>query len=227
MVFGEAMKEIFGVVFSATGAALLYFLAGYVLTRSHRDISHYIFALLTISTGTSELLSVFEFTGTKELAFILVHYDLSFLAFGPYFYLMFIDYFREGFNKKFAIATVVPTISMVIMVWTVMITGVEMGPYGWTGTYVDICNIIYGGYAILYLVLGVYMAYAIYRTVEEKHLKTRLKLILSGGAVGAIGTIINVPTIIMYGRVFPIAETSVMILGILIALSFSDRLKSE
>ncbi|NPA75976.1 MAG: hypothetical protein GXO25_07865 [Euryarchaeota archaeon] len=219
------MHEEFGVIFSIVGAVIFYAISVFVLSRKNKDISHYLFSTMTIFSGSSELLAFFEFTGTMELAHFLLKFDLSFLAMAGYFYLLFADYFREGFNLKFALVALIPTTLIIVMVHTVMIEKMIWGPYGWAGVYRPLWDLVYGVYTISYLIVVVFIFWWVRRQVTEPYIKWKLNLLLTGSIVLLIGSLINVPMIITIGRVFPIIETSLMISAVIFAVALTWKPK--
>ncbi len=222
------MHEEFGVAFASTGAAIFYAITIFILSRRDKDMSHYFFALLTFSSGSSELLSVFEFTGTMELAHFLLKFDLSFIALAIYSYFMFADYFREGFNKKTAIIALIPTIIVIIILHTVMIEGMVQGPYGWAGKYNPLWNLVYAGYSIAYLIIVTIIFLNIYRQVTESGLRKKIGLLLAGSLVLLGGALINEPLLeLMNGRIFPIVETALMVASIIFAIAISGKINGS
>ena len=217
------MTDEFGVVFSIVGAVILYSLSTYVLTHKNKDSSHYFFSLMAIFAGTSELLSFFEFTGTMQLAHLLLRFDLSFLALSSYFYLMFADYFREGYNKKFAFITAVPTAIVIVMVFTVLIEGMTWGHYGWTGVYVPILLAMYGVYGNGYVVFGVAIFWHVYKQITPPDLKRKLRLLLIGSLILLGGGFTNVSVILSIGHIFPIIETTVMFVATIFAIAITNK----
>jgi hypothetical protein len=221
------MYDKFGVVFAVIGASIFYLLSAVILSRRDKDTSHYLFSLMAICSGTSELLAFFEFTGTMELAHFLLKFDLSFLALAAYFYLLFADYFREGFNKKFALATAMPAVGVIAMVHTVMIEKMVWGPYGWVGVYKPVWDLTYGVYTIAYLFIVAVIFWSVYKQVKEEPLRWKVKLLFEGSIVLIVGALINVPLIITIGRVFPIIETALMVAAIIFTIALTTNPKES
>ncbi len=214
------MGPLFGAVFSLVGAAVFYSLVAYILTRDNRDVSHLLFAAMMFSSGTSEFLAFLEFTGSMERAQFLLRFDLSFLALASYFLLLFADYFREGFNRKFAIFAGVPTSLVICMVFTVMIKGMTMGPYGWAGVYNEICHIIYTTFGLSYLSASLAIFVYVRQTILSGEIKRKITIFIVGVSIVLIGGLVNGVVLVIWGRVFPILETSMMIFGIVFAQAF-------
>ncbi len=216
------MGIMFGIIFSLIGAAIFYSLAAYIFTRENRDISHYLFFAMLVLAGTSEFLAFLEFSGSPQRAYFLLKFDLSCLAFASYFLLIFSDYFREGVNIKFIVGTLFPTVAVVIMVFTVMIQGIEMGPYGWAGVYHETYHLIYSLYGLSYLIASLAIFYYVYRTVDNTVLKKKLRIFIAAVSIVILGSLINAVALITVGRIFPIMETSVMVFGVMATLAFRD-----
>ncbi len=214
------MGPLFGAVFSLTGAFVYYALATYIFTRRDKSISHYLFIAMLLSLGGSETMAFFEVTGSAQRAYYLLRFDLSALALGAYFLFLFADYFREGFNKKFAIVTAVPTMLIIYMVFTVMIIDVEMGPYGWAGVYHAIYHVMFSIYSFTYVGISLYIFTSIYLAIDEPKIKSKIGIFILATSIVMGGGLLNAITLIIIGRVFPIMETSLMIFGIIATLAF-------
>ena len=217
---GGNMGPDFGATFSLAGAFVYYALATYIFTRKDKNISHYLFIATLVSLGFSESMAFFEVTGSAQRAYYLLRFDLSALAIGAYFLLLFADYFREGFNKKFAIATAVPTLLIIYMVFTVMIIDVEMGPYGWAGVYHETYHLIYSTYALTYIAISLLIFANIYRTMDDPKIKSKIGIFVVADSLVMGGGLLNAITLVFIGRIFPIVETSLMIFGIVATLAF-------
>ncbi len=215
------MKEVFGVAFSLGGATIFFGLSLYIIFRKNKALSHYFFSIFTFCAGLSELLSFFEFTTTKEIAYHLLKFDLSSLVIGAYFYLLFSYYFRNGFNKKFALISIIPTVAVIFMVFLLMIKGMIMGPYGWVGVYYTQYHLIYGIYGISYIFVGHLILVWVYKELKESYLKKKILLLASGSGITVAGGVINVGVIILIGRIFPILETSLMLTAFIFAIAIS------
>ncbi len=221
------MGTLFGIVFSLIGAAIFYSLAAYVLTREDKDISHYLFITMLLLSGTSEFLAFLELPGPPERTYTLLKFDLSCIALGSYFLLLFADYFREGLNKRFAVLTFIPTALVVVMIFTVMVQGVEMGPYGYAGVYHEMYHLIFSLYGLTYLFATLAIFLYIYRTVEDTLIKAKIKIFIIAVCVVILGGLINMVTLVLVGRIFPILETSMMLFGIIFTLAFRGDSKSK
>ena len=215
------MKEIFGIAFSLGGAIIFFSLSLYIIFRKNKDYSHYFFSLFAFFAGLSEILAFFEFTNSKEIAYTLLKFDLSSLAVGAYFYLLFSYYFRNGFNKKFALISIIPTVIVIFIVFLLMIKGMVMGPYGWAGVYYIQYHLIYGIYGISYITTGHLILGWVYRELREDYLKKKILLLVSGSGITVLGSIINIVVIILIGRIFPIIETSLMLTAFIFAIAIS------
>ena len=211
-------EELVGITVAIVGAVVFYTLAAYTALKKDKDLSHKLFIAFSICVGSSQFLSFFEFVGTKELASILLRFDLSFLILGAFHLVLFSDYFREGLNKKFVAAMAIPTFLVVVMVFTVMIKSIVKGPYGWTGDYYLVYNLIYGAFGILYIIIGLVIFIAVKKVVEEEKIKKKMNMMIAASLLSLIGAIVNITVMIEIGRIFPILETSLMISGILFFL---------
>ncbi len=214
-------EELLGIGVAIAGAIVFYSLTVYSLTRKNKDLSHNLFAIFTSCLGTSQLLSFFEFIGTRDMASILLRFDLTFLILGAYHYVLFADYFREGINKKFIIAYLIPTVMIIIMVFTVMIKDVISGPYGWAGVYYPISNFIYGLFGVVCIITGLTIFICIRRVVENERIKRKMDIFITGSLIGLIGAAVNIAVIQTVGRIFPILETTLMLSGIFLAIGLT------
>lgn len=217
------MEDVFGQAFSLVGAAIFYSLAAYVLTRKSRDISHYLFSFLMLMLGTSEFLAFLEFSLSKEIAYILLKFDLSCVALGIYSFLLFADYLLEGLNFKFAILAFIPTASIIAMVFTFLVEGMTMGPYGWVGVYNLFGYVIYAIYSLMYLGATLLIFSYIHRTVEGVEMKRKTGILIIAILVVAVGGLLNLIVILTVGRVFPIMEVSIMLFGVIATIPFRGK----
>ena len=208
-------EELIGVTVAIVGAIVFYTLAAYIAMRKDKDLSHKLFIAFAFSIGSSQLLAFFEFGGPPELTNILLRFDLSFLIIGAYHLVLFADYFREGLNKKFVVAMGIPTVLIVIMIFTVMIKTIIRGPYGWAGEYYLVYNIIYGAFGIACIITSLTIFLMVKKVVEEEKIKKKMNIMIAASILALIGAIVNVTVIITIGRIFPIVETSLMIAGLL------------
>ena len=211
-------EEFVGITVAIVGAIVFYTLAAYTAIRRNKDLSHKLFTAFAVSVGSSQFLAFFEFVGTREMASILLRFDLTFLIIGAYHLVLFADYFREGLNKKFAVAMAIPTFLIVVMVFTVMIKSIIPGPYGWAGQYYPIYNIIYGIFGIICLIITLTILVIVKNVVEERKIKKKMDLMIIASLIAIFGAILNVTVILTIGRIFPILETSLMVAGILFFL---------
>ncbi len=214
-------EVLIGVSVSIVGAIIFYSLAAYSLSRKERDLSHHLFAAFSICIGSSQLLAFFEFIGTKEIASVLLKFDLTFLILGAYHYVLFADYFRERLNKKFMLVFGIPTILIVAMVFTFMIKAVIPGPYGWAGVYYPLSDFIYGLFGIICIITGSVIFLGIRKIVDDERIKKKMNFFIAGSLIGLIGATINVIVIQFVGRVFPIVETTLMISGIMLYIGLT------
>lgn len=220
------MGPDFGAAFSITGAFVYYLLAGYIFIRRDKNISHYIFIALLISLGFSETMAFFEFTGTSDRAYNLLKFDLSSIAIGAYLSLLFAEYFRSGFNWKFAIASFVPTVFVIYMVFTVMIIDMEMGPYGWAGVYHETYHLIYSTYALGYITIALGIFLKIYKAIVNKAIKSKIRIFIIATSILLLGGFSNAVVIITIGRVFPIVETSLLVYGAITTFALTKKSES-
>ncbi len=217
------MNSDFGAAFSIGGAIIYYILATYIATRKNKNVSHFLFIGALVSLGFSETMAFFEFTGSAYRAYHLLKYDLSSLAIGAYFLLIFADYFREGFNKRFIILSFIPVIFIIYIVFTVMIIDVSMGPYGWTGVYHETYHLIYSIYALSYVTAALGIFIYIYRKLNSGTTRAKIAIFIIALSIVVIGGFINAVTIIFIGRIFPIVETSLMIFGIVSTFALANK----
>jgi hypothetical protein len=138
----------------------------------------------------------------------------------PYFLLLFADYFREGLNRKFAILTAIPTAIVITIVFTVLIEGMEMGPYGWAGVYNEMYHLIYTTYGLSYVSASLAIFAYVYKTITDEEIRRKMVIFMVAISAVLIGGLINGVTLVVWGRIFPILETSMMIFGIIFTLAF-------
>ena len=220
-VWGNPMKEVFGIAFSLGGAIVFFSLSLYIILKKNKDYSHYFFSLMSLFAGISELLAFFEFTNSKEIAYNLLKFDLSSLAVAAYFYLLFAYYFRGGVNWKISAGLFIPTIFVIFTVFFLLIKRMIMGPYGWAGVYYLQYNLIYGIYGIGYITAGHLILVWVYKQITGEELRKKILLLVIGSGIVMVGSIINVVIVSLIGRVFPIIETSLMLTAFIFAVAIS------